>query len=96
MGSAGLLTVYTRAYAQTGDPALERTRNDTIAQLCAMAVDEHPFVFADLPEPDRPSHNTGLLEGAAGVLLALLGTISPKASRWDEVLLLTPMDMSAA
>ncbi|WP_165978335.1 lanthionine synthetase C family protein [Actinomadura darangshiensis] len=95
-GLAGLLAVYTRAYAQTGDPVLEEMRNDTRAQLCAMAADEHPFVFADLPEPDRPSHNPGLLEGAAGVLLALLGTVSPEASRWDEVLFLAPTAMSTA
>ncbi|WP_433475098.1 lanthionine synthetase C family protein [Spirillospora sp. CA-142024] len=95
-GVAGLLSVYTRAYAQTGDPAFEEMRNDTRARLCAMASDEHPFVFADMPEPDRPSHDTGLLEGAAGVLLALLGTVSPEASRWDEVLFLTPTAVSLA
>ncbi|MCQ0008202.1 lanthionine synthetase C family protein [Actinomadura madurae] len=95
-GVAGLLAVCTRAYAQTGDPVLQEMRDDTRSRLCAMASDEHPFVFADMPEPDRPSHTTGLLEGAAGVLLALLGTVSPEASRWDEVLFLTPTATSAA
>ncbi|GAA2431620.1 hypothetical protein GCM10010191_51800 [Actinomadura vinacea] len=94
-GLAGLLAVYTRAYAQTGDPGFRQMRDDTRARLCLLAAEDHPYVFADEPEPNRLSHDAGLLEGAAGVLLALLGTVSPEASRWDEVLFLTPRDLSA-
>ncbi|GAA3838149.1 lanthionine synthetase C family protein [Sphaerisporangium flaviroseum] len=87
-GHAGLLTMYTRAHTQTGRPAFAAARDTQVAELEALADDEHAFIFADEPERGSIIQNRGLLEGAAGVMLALLGAAG--AVQWDEILLLTP------
>ena len=87
-GLAGLLPVYARA-AATGPPELRRMHDDFRARLCAYADQSHPFLFADRG-PTGDEHRAGLLNGGAGVLLALLGSVSPSAAAWDELLFLTP------
>ncbi|GAA2098533.1 hypothetical protein GCM10009801_69640 [Streptomyces albiaxialis] len=89
-GLAGLVALYGRAAAQTGHPDLWRMHDDFRARLCAYADPEHPYLFPDYDPWGEPDDNPGLLNGAAGVLLALLGTVSETAAEWDEVLFLTP------
>lgn len=89
-GLAGLLPVYGRAAAQTGLPQLRRMRDDFRSRVCAYADPDHPFLFADRSSSGRLEHHAGLLNGAAGVLLALLGTVSDTAAEWDELLFLAP------
>ncbi|WP_326688220.1 lanthionine synthetase C family protein [Streptomyces sp. NBC_01795] len=89
-GLAGLLTVYGRAAAQTGVPDLWRMHDEFLSQLCSYADPDHPYLFPDYDPWGGQEHNPGLLNGAAGVLLALLGAVSDAAAEWDELLFLTP------
>ncbi|MBO8195707.1 lanthionine synthetase C family protein [Streptomyces oryzae] len=89
-GLAGLLPVYGRAAEQTGVPDLRRLHDEFRSRVCAYADPDHSFLFQDQPAPGRLVHRAGLLNGAAGVLLALLGTVSRAAAAWDELLFLTP------
>ncbi|MGH4031377.1 lanthionine synthetase C family protein [Actinomycetota bacterium Odt1-20B] len=88
-GLAGLLAICGRAAAHTRAPELRQMCAELRSRLCAYADPDHPYLFADRPVPERPEHRPGLLTGAAGVLLALLGSVSPEAAAWDEVLFLT-------
>jgi hypothetical protein len=92
-GHAGLLAIYTRAYAQTGLPAFAAARDAQVAEVSALASDENPYIFADITADGEPEHKRGFLEGAAGVMLALLGTCAGAAGRWDEFILLTPAEL---
>ncbi|MFC3997331.1 lanthionine synthetase C family protein [Nocardiopsis sediminis] len=94
-GRAGLLACYRRAHTATGLPTLRRMADSALAEVYAQASREHPYVFADQPRPGSLAHTPGLLEGAAGVLLALLGEPGTPAARWDDVLFLTPNEMAA-
>ncbi|MEU4969459.1 lanthionine synthetase C family protein [Streptomyces smyrnaeus] len=89
-GLAGLVTIYGRAAAQTGLPDLRRMHDEFLSRMCAYADPDHPYLFPDYDPWGRQEHNAGLLTGAAGVLLALLGAVSDAAAEWDEVLFLTP------
>ncbi|MFG3258685.1 lanthionine synthetase C family protein [Streptomyces sp. NPDC048172] len=89
-GLAGLVTVYGRAAAQTGVPDLWRLRDEFLARLCAYADPDHPYLFPDYDPWGTRDHNPGLLNGASGVLLTLLGAVSDAAAGWDELLFLTP------
>ncbi|WP_326687011.1 lanthionine synthetase C family protein [Streptomyces sp. NBC_01795] len=94
-GLSGLLAVCVRAAAQTRAPGLREMCDDLRSRLCAHADPDHPYLFAEQPEPGKLAHRAGLLSGAAGVLLTLLGTVSPAAAQWDEVLFLTQSDVRA-
>ncbi|UNS98744.1 lanthionine synthetase C family protein [Streptomyces tubbatahanensis] len=89
-GLAGLVTIYGRAAAQTGVPELWHMHERFLARMCSFAGEEHPYLFPDYDPWGQQEHNAGLLNGAAGVLLALLGTVSEAAAGWDELLFLTP------
>ncbi|MGP3985879.1 lanthionine synthetase C family protein [Streptomyces sp. 3N207] len=89
-GLAGLVTIYGRAAAQTGVPDLWRMHDDFRSRLCSHADPEHPYLFPNYTPTGEQEHQAGLLIGAAGVLLALLGTVSDAAAEWDELLFLTP------
>ncbi|WP_170134403.1 lanthionine synthetase C family protein [Murinocardiopsis flavida] len=89
-GLAGLLTIYGRAAAQTGVPDLWRMHDDFLSRMCSHAHPDHPYLFPDYDPWGGQEHRPGLLTGAAGVLLALLGTVSDAAAEWDELLFLTP------
>ncbi|MBE9497901.1 lantibiotic dehydratase [Streptomyces sp. GKU 257-1] len=89
-GLAGLVTVYGRAAAQTGLPELRRMHDAFLSRMCSYADPHHPYLFPDYDPWGGHEHNPGLLTGAAGVLLALLGAVSDTAAGWDELLFLTP------
>ncbi|MDT0300621.1 lanthionine synthetase C family protein [Streptomonospora wellingtoniae] len=89
-GLAGLLTIYGRAATQTGVPELRRMHDEFLSRMCSYAHPDHPYLFPDYDPWGGREHSPGLLTGAAGVLLALLGTVSEAAAEWDELLFLTP------
>lgn len=89
-GLAGLVTVYGRAAAQTGLPDLRRMHDAFLSRMCSYADPEHPYLFPDYDPWGGHEHNPGLLTGAAGAMLALLGAVSDTAAGWDELLFLTP------
>jgi lantibiotic biosynthesis protein len=77
-GAAGLMHIFNRIYQATGqsvfrDAAL-RWLDDTLA-LC------------DFPAGNRWQESCGLLNGAAGIALALLAVVGDREPRWDRILL---------
>ena len=78
-GKAGLLAAFTRAYRWTGAERYAEVRDQAAYDLGLLADHDWPSP----PAPDR-----GLLTGSAGVLLALIGVLSPEAG-WDDVIFLT-------
>jgi len=75
-GYAGLAHIAAHTAADAGEPAATRLRmlaTDLLARTLAQ------------PVPDDP----GLLEGAAGVGLAVLGAVTEPVTRWDTCLLIT-------
>jgi lantibiotic modifying enzyme len=75
-GSAGLAHLFNRMYQVTAEPALAeaaRFWGERTLELCATAAPDHP----------------GLLEGTAGIALALeaLGTTAEPV--WDQMLLIS-------
>ncbi len=93
-GAGGLAHVFNRMYRATGDEALGDAAREWFARTLAMRTPgrgvggfEYRSVSAGtfhmVPEP-------GLLEGAAGVGLALLGAVSAIPPSWDRILLTCP------
>jgi lantibiotic modifying enzyme len=88
-GHAGLAAVYQRSGIMSGDPTFLAARDTELAAVVSLADDRHAFITADEPERGVLAHDPGLLTGAAGVLLGLLGASFEAAATWDEVLFLT-------
>ncbi|MFB7664642.1 lanthionine synthetase C family protein [Kitasatospora sp. NPDC056138] len=89
-GHAGLLAVYRRAYAATGSASFRAMAEDSLSTLLSMADEARPYLVADEPKRGDLVDAPGFLNGAAGVLLALCGALSPQAAGWDEIFFLTP------
>jgi lantibiotic modifying enzyme len=79
-GRAGLVAALTRAHRWTGEERYARARDEAAQELAPTVDPDRP---APPAEPDR-----GLLTGSAGVLLALVGVLSPETG-WDDMLFLT-------
>jgi hypothetical protein len=79
-GAAGLGHVFHRLYRATGDPAL----GEAARRWLAAAL--------ELPRPTAP----GLLEGKAGLALALLAATTPVVPAWDRMLLIDLPDLAAS
>ncbi|WP_280447077.1 lanthionine synthetase C family protein [Nocardia brasiliensis] len=85
-GVAGLLQITLRFAHDTGDPRFDRAAVELTDRLLAGYDPAHRFGFrcaGELPA-DRP----GLLDGAAGIALALLAASTGAAPDWDRMLLL--------
>ena len=88
-GVAGLLAITLRFAADTGRAEFERAATDLVRQLVAAFEPESTFGYRNLePSGGRVDH-PGLLDGAAGVALALLAATTAVEPRWDRVLLLS-------
>ena len=91
-GSAGLLQVLRRFAADLADPAVGAAA-DTLAATLAAGVDPQTLVGVRAVHPgDVLVDQPGLLDGASGVALALLGTPTPASvpgrPAWDRMFLL--------
>ncbi|MFI9625609.1 lanthionine synthetase C family protein [Streptomyces sp. NPDC052042] len=93
-GYAGLLRVVARIADATGDPELRAGRRRLTAEVLALVDESAPFAFRHLmrfpavarsPVPHRAVDTAGMLEGAAGVALALL-PVSDGPLPWDRTL----------
>ncbi|MFJ1614801.1 lanthionine synthetase C family protein [Streptomyces sp. NPDC088251] len=93
-GYAGLLRVVARAAGETGDPELHAGRRRLTGRVLAYADESAPFGFRHLmrfpaaarsPVPHRAVNTAGMLEGAAGVALALL-PVGDGPLPWDRTL----------
>lgn len=103
-GSAGNLHVFHRLYRMTGDPLFQDAAGRYLQHVLASRVPGSGFAgftayrppfdedgaSLECGQPHVPA--PGLLEGAAGVGLALLATLDPADPAWDRFLLLsTPL-----
>ncbi|MGV9888686.1 lanthionine synthetase C family protein [Streptomyces sp. NPDC003395] len=93
-GYAGLLAVVSRVAEASGDPELRAGRERLTAKVLDCLDEEAPFAFRHLmrfpaaarsPVPHRAVDVAGMLEGAAGVALALLPAGSGPRP-WDRCL----------
>jgi hypothetical protein len=91
-GTAGLAHLYGRMYQLTGEGVLADAAvswaERTVA-LCGPAVDAMAAGQPAATTPDRPWNGQGLLEGAAGIALALLAASLPAEPVWDQMLLVS-------
>jgi hypothetical protein len=87
-GVAGLLQIVTRCWQDTPLPALAAGAAELTDQLLAAYQPERPFGFASLEPGGNPVDRGGLLDGAAGVALALLAAATDTDPAWDRLFLL--------
>lgn len=89
-GSAGLAHVFNRMYQMTEEQALADAARfwvERTLELCSAAA---PGPGATFPDAARPAwKGPGLLEGAAGVALALEAASSTAEPAWDQMLLVS-------
>jgi len=93
-GYAGLLRVVARVAEESQDPELRAGRPRLTARVLGCVDETAPFAFRHLmrfpaaarsPVPHRALDTAGMLEGAAGVALALL-PVSHEPLPWDRTL----------
>ena len=88
-GVAGLLQVTLRFVRDGAGPSYDAAAQDLGGQLLAAHEPDSRFGYRDLKPSGQRIDNPGLLEGAAGVALVLLGLASSAEPVWDQVLLLS-------
>ncbi len=87
-GLAGMVQVYAHFAHETAEPTISEDVYTMTERLLTLFEADRPFGYrAWGPEYIR-FDSPWLFEGAAGVALALLTTISPKQPSWDRVMLL--------
>lgn len=88
-GVAGLLQVTLRFVRDGAGPSFSTAAQDLTDQLLAAHEPASRFGYRDLKPAGQRIDNPGLLEGAAGVALVLLGVGSSAEPVWDRVLMLS-------
>ena len=87
-GQAGLLAVTASFARATGDPGFARAAAAMAARLLDRFDPAAPLGYRDLEAGGRAVDQPGLLTGAPGVALALLGATSPAEPAWGRLFLL--------
>jgi len=87
-GQAGLLAVTASFARATGDPGFARAAAAMAAGLLDRFDPAAPLGYRDLDAGGRAVDQPGLLTGAPGVALALLGATSPAEPAWGRLFLL--------
>lgn len=90
-GTAGLMHIFHRIYRATGDETCRRAACEWFDRTLAMRGDAGvggftPHLVDEKRDP-LPGQATGMLNGAAGIGLALLAAVGTSAPGWDRVLL---------
>ena len=88
-GIAGLLQIVVRFYHATHDPVFAELATELIPHLMARFDPTAPVGFRDVSGDGLLLDNPGLLEGAAGVAMALLAATTPTEPAWDRLFLLS-------
>ena len=88
-GYAGVLQIALRFAHDTGNPSFNPHLEWITGQLLGHYRPTHRFGFRSLARNGSPGDDPGLLEGAAGVALALLATALPVTPTWDRSLALS-------
>jgi len=87
-GVAGTLQIVLRFANDTGDPALVALAEEMTQELLNLFDPSALVGFRDVEYGDRLIDNPGLLNGAAGIALALLAAASDVEPQWDRMFLL--------
>src|SRR5207253_869768 len=87
-GAAGLLQITLRLAADTGSERLYAAAADVAVRVVDAFEADSLFGYRDLDPDGTPVDRAGLLEGAGGVVLALLAAAAASAPAWDRMLLL--------
>lgn len=88
-GVAGLLQIASRSANETGQRIFFEMGIDAIRQLLDLYDPSSPTGFQNTDQSRHHSDNLGLLEGAAGITLALLAATTNVDPSWDHMLLLS-------
>jgi hypothetical protein len=102
-GSAGLAHLFNRLYQETGEPRLAAASRHWFQQALDFQLPGQGYAgyrsYWVQPEDDAESwrNEAGLLEGVAGIGLALVGALGDFEPAWDRIMLLsTPVDAPMA
>jgi len=96
-GAAGLAHIYNRIFQLTKDPELESATRTWFAKTLELRGHEHGIAgfksFRPRSEEDTDPWipEVGLLSGASGIALALLGCITDLEPNWDRAFLMSPL-----
>jgi len=96
-GSAGLAHLFNRMYQMTAEPVLADAARfwvERTLELCSAAAPDRDAVLSDAAEPAWKG--SGLLEGAAGVALALEAASTTAEPAWDQILLVSTIRIPGA
>ncbi|MFF1870152.1 lanthionine synthetase C family protein [Kitasatospora herbaricolor] len=88
-GIAGLLQVTLRFAADTGDEEIGAGARRLIDQLLGEYRPQSPFGYRSVEPDGTRADRVGLLEGTAGIALALLAAANPEPPAWDRFFLLS-------
>src|SRR6218665_3566121 len=89
-GAAGVAHMFNRFYQHTGREEFKETALYWLRQTLAMATFKDGIAgFKTYDGPDGWKNDSSLLDGVAGIGLALLGFVSDTEPRWDRCLLLS-------
>lgn len=102
-GAAGVAHLFNRQYQATGDHALKEAAQLWFARTLEMrqagkGIGGFPRYTPDPETPDakRWTNESGIVDGAAGVALALLGAITDIEPTWDRIMLAPSADKNLA
>jgi lantibiotic biosynthesis protein len=87
-GRAGLLAITSTFARATGDDRFRRAAAAMASELLDRFDPAAPLGYQDVEAGGRPVDQPGLLTGAPGVALALLGATSPAEPAWARLFLL--------
>jgi lantibiotic biosynthesis protein len=96
-GSAGLAHLFNRMYQMTSESVLADAARfwvERTLELCSAAAPGRDALLSDVAEPAWKG--PGLLEGAAGVALALEAASTTAEPAWDQILLVSTIRIPGA
>lgn len=88
-GVAGLLQITLRFLTDTCDDLFAAAADKLVTELLADHDPDRPVGFASLEPGGARVDDPGLLDGAAGIALVLLGAAGAGEPRWDRLFLLS-------
>ncbi len=101
-GSAGLAHLFNRMYQETGEPRLAALSRQWFEQALDFRqpglglAGYRAFQFEDDAVTEKWRADPGLLEGVAGIGLALLGGLDDFEPAWDRILMLSAASLDPA
>ena len=96
-GSAGLAHLFNRMYQMTAEPALADAARFWVERTVELCSAMAPGRGVTPTEAARPAwKGPGLLEGAAGVALAMEATVTTAEPVWDQMLLVSAAGIPGA